>query len=124
MESEGKTTGSKSLLLTQEMKPKIAKRISTEVRTWYGAKGRVELHDPFWHIVGVWGLDVPHPPLVNLLIRMGLPRDAKRELSFHHEFGHLEMLPFALLETVVLHFNLGELAVLAGDACLGSGQET
>ena len=47
-------------------------------------------------------MDVPHPPLVNLLIRKGLPRDAKRELSFHHEFGHLQMLPFALLGTVVL----------------------
>ena len=84
------------------MKPTITKMKSTEVRTWYGARGRVELHDPFWNIAGVWGIDIPHPPLVNLLVRKGLPRDAKRELSFHHEFGHLQMLPFALLGTTVL----------------------
>lgn len=73
-----------------------------QVRTWYGATGRVELHDPFWHLAGVWGIDIPHPPLVNLLIRQGLPRAAKRELSYLHELGHLEMLPFALLATAVL----------------------
>lgn len=73
-----------------------------QVRTWYGATGRVELHDPFWHLAGLRGLDIPHPPLVNLLIRKGLQRAAKRELSFLHELGHLEMLPFALLSTAVL----------------------
>lgn len=74
----------------------------TRVRTWYGATGRVELHGPFWHLAGVWGIDIPHPPLVNLLIRQGLPVEAKRELSYHHELGHLEMLPFTLLATVAL----------------------
>ncbi len=72
------------------------------VRTWYGAEGEVELHGPFWHLVGLWGLDVPHPPLVNLLVRRGLPVKAKRELSFQHEAGHLQTLPVALLMTVVL----------------------
>ena len=84
------------------MKPTKAIKNPTEVHTWYGARGRVELHDPLWHIAGIWGLDLPHPPLVNLLIRKGLPREAKLELSFHHEFGHLQMLPFSLLGTVVL----------------------
>ena len=84
------------------MKPTITKMKSTEVRTWYGARGRVELHNPFWNMAGVWGIDVPHPRPINLLIRKGLPRDAKRELSFHHEFGHLQTLPFALMGTAVL----------------------
>lgn len=53
-----------------------------QVPTWYGAEGDVELHGPFWHLVGLWGLEVPHPPLVNLLVRRGLPLGAKRELSF------------------------------------------
>jgi hypothetical protein len=73
-----------------------------QVRTWYGATSRVELHGPFWHLVGLWGLDIPYPPLVNLLIRRGLPFAAKRELSYEHELGHLQMLPFALLATIIL----------------------
>lgn len=80
----------------------VSPEIQAEVRTWYGARGRVELHGPFWHLAGVWGIDIPHPPLVNLLIRQGLPTAAKRELSLYHEFGHLEMLPFALLATMAL----------------------
>lgn len=72
------------------------------VRTWYGAEGEVELHGPFWHLVGLWGLDLPHPPLVNLLVRRGLPLAVKRELSFKHEAGHLQTLPVALLMTGIL----------------------
>jgi len=72
------------------------------VRTWYGATGRVELHGKFWHLAGLWGVDVPHPPLVNLLIRQGLPEAAQRELSYRHELGHLETLPLALLAAIVL----------------------
>lgn len=60
------------------------------------------MHGPFWHLAGLWGIDVPHPPLVNLLIRQGLPAEAKRELSLLHELGHLETLPFALLATIGL----------------------
>ncbi len=80
--------------------PQYGKRF--RVRTWYGAVGQVELHGPFWHLVGLWGLDVPHPPLVNLLVRLGLPLEAKRELSFKHEAGHLQTLPVALLMTALL----------------------
>jgi len=50
----------------------------------------------------LWGIDIPHPSLVNLLIRKGLLPAAKRELSYEHELGYLQMLPFALLATAVL----------------------
>ena len=40
--------------------------------------------------------------MVNLLVRHGLPLEAERELSVQHEGGHLQVLPLALLATVVL----------------------
>lgn len=83
------------------MKTYLSNELKTEVRTWYGATGRVELHGPFWHLAELWGIDIPHPPLINLLIRQGLPMATKRELSFIHELGHLEMLPISLLATML-----------------------
>ena len=72
------------------------------IRTWYGTIGRIELHGRFWHLAGLGGVEIPHPPLVNLLIRQGLPTEAQRELSFRHEFGHLQTLPLAVLAAFVL----------------------
>ncbi len=72
------------------------------IKTWYGSTGRIELHGRFWHLAGLGNVEIPHPPVVNLLIRQGLPRDAQRELSFRHEFGHLQTLPLAIMATVLL----------------------
>ncbi|MFQ5343885.1 MAG: hypothetical protein ACE5F6_20265, partial [Anaerolineae bacterium] len=47
-------------------------------------------------------LPIPHPPLINLLIRRGLPRRAKRQLSYWHEVGHMQTLPVAILHAVAL----------------------
>lgn len=83
-----------------EQSPAYGERVT--VRTWYGARGQVELQGPFWHLAGLWGIDVPHPPLVNLIVRHGLPLEAKRRPSFDHEVGHLQMLPAAMLASIVI----------------------
>ncbi len=72
------------------------------IRTWYGSTGRIELHGRFWHLAGLGKVEIPHPPVVNLLIRHGLPAESQRELSFLHEFGHLQTLPPAILATFLL----------------------
>lgn len=72
------------------------------IRTWYGATGRIELQGRFWHLAGLGGVEIPHPPVVNLLIRQGLPVEAQRELSFRHELGHLQVLPLAVLAAFAL----------------------
>jgi hypothetical protein len=45
---------------------------------------------------------MPHPPLANGLLRIGLPEEAKRRLSFAHEFAHFQTAPAALVYMIVL----------------------
>ncbi|MDQ7030954.1 MAG: hypothetical protein Q9O62_14880 [Ardenticatenia bacterium] len=47
-------------------------------------------------------MPVPHPPLVNLIVRQGLPREERLTLSYRHELGHVQTLPLALLHVIVL----------------------
>lgn len=70
--------------------------VSQRVRAWYGLPGEIIIENDYWHLVKVGGLPLPHPPVINLLIRRGLPRSARRQLSYWHEFGHLQTLPLAL----------------------------
>lgn len=72
------------------------------VRTWFGLSGEVVIEGELWHWVRLGRLPIPHPPLINLLIRRGLPRRAKRQLSYWHEVGHMQTLPVAILHAVAL----------------------
>ena len=72
------------------------------VRTWYGVDGEVVIEGELWHWVRLGRVPIPHPPLINLLIRRGLPQETKRQLSYWHEVGHMQTLPLALLHAVLL----------------------
>ncbi len=52
------------------------------VRAWYGLPGEIVIEGDSWHLVKMGPVPLPHPPLVNRLIRRGLP--------------HLQTLPIAL----------------------------
>lgn len=67
-----------------------------KVRAWYGLPGDIEVENELWHLVRVAGMSLPHPPLVNLVLRRGLPRADRLRLSYLHEFGHFQTLPLAL----------------------------
>jgi hypothetical protein len=67
-----------------------------EVRAWYGLPGEIVIEGDHWHLVKLGPVPLPHPPLVNLLIRRGLPRRARLALSFWHELGHIQTLPLAV----------------------------
>ena len=75
------------------------------VRSWYGLAAEIAVENGLWHLVRVGGLPLHHPPLVNLILRRGLPRRARLRLSLLHEFGHLQTLPVALVHVVVLLFS-------------------
>ncbi len=75
---------------------------SLKVRSWYGLPGEIVIEHDFWHLVRVGSVSLPHPPLVNLFIRQGLPHSERRRLSYWHEFGHLQTLPLALLHMLWL----------------------
>ena len=72
------------------------------VRAWYGLPGEIVVEGPDWRLVKVGPLPLPHPPLINRFIRRGLPRQARLQLSYRHELGHLQMLPLALAHAVWL----------------------
>jgi hypothetical protein len=66
-------------------------------RTWYGLNATITLGPGFLHRVGLGKLVIPHPPVVNWVLRRGLEGNKRNVLSFAHEFGHLQTAPFALL---------------------------
>lgn len=51
---------------------------------------------------GFGSLLLPHPPVVNWLLRRGLSVEGQYELSFRHEFGHLQSIPAAFLYAAAL----------------------
>jgi len=71
-------------------------------RTWYGFEAVIEVRSGFWHKAGFGTFLIPHPPLVNWLLRRGLSRNENEKLSCIHEFGHLQTLPLYLTYTVIL----------------------
>ena len=53
----------------------------------------------FLHRTGLGWFLIPHPPLVNWLLRQGLLKNSRNALRVTHEFGHLQTAPLALLYT-------------------------
>jgi len=68
--------------------------------TWYGLSYRIRYGE--WCDLEVAGVPMPHPSLVNAVIRRGLDQETKRELVISHERGHLETLPFVMPYLVAL----------------------
>jgi hypothetical protein len=67
------------------------------VHTWYGLNAATHIERASWHRTGSGRFLIPHPPLVNGLLRRGLSDAAYRHLCVWHEIGHLQMFPFSLL---------------------------
>jgi hypothetical protein len=76
--------------------------LSRQVRAWYGLPGEIVVEGNYWHLVKVGPLQLPHPPVINRLIRRGLPHEDRRRLSYWHELGHLQTLPLALAHALWL----------------------
>ena len=66
-------------------------------RSWYGLPVEIVIEGDYWHWVKAGPVPLPHPPVVNLIVRHGLPRDARLRLSYFHEMGHIQTLPLALI---------------------------
>lgn len=84
------------------MNPAVPPATLRQVRSWYGLPAEIAVEDELWHLVRVAGAPLNHPPLVNLVLRRGLPRQDRLYLSFQHEFGHLQTLPIALIHAALL----------------------
>jgi hypothetical protein len=66
-------------------------------KLWFGLFARVTIGPWFLHKSGIGPLPIPHPSLANRLLRQGLPDDLSDDLSFAHEFAHLQTAPLILL---------------------------
>jgi hypothetical protein len=73
-----------------------------EATTWYGLPVKIMVSSDNLHWVSVPGLAIPHPGLVNLIARQGLPLDLRLDLTSRHELGHLQTLPVPLLHLLIL----------------------
>lgn len=73
-----------------------------KIRTWYGLNAVAEIEPAHWHRAGFGRFLIPHPPLVNWLLRRGLSVQAYRHLSVWHEIGHLQMFPLEILYGTIL----------------------
>ncbi len=71
-------------------------------RSWYGLPVDITVSSNHWHRVVMPGLALPHPGLVNLFARWGLPVDERLALTYRHEFGHLQTLPVPLLHLLLI----------------------
>ncbi|HED05934.1 MAG TPA: hypothetical protein ENI61_04535 [Ignavibacteria bacterium] len=89
---------------------KTNKKITVKKRTWFGVEGVVEISQNFFHKAGIGKVIIPHPPVVNRLLRLGLNRDDKNSLSITHEFGHLQTFP----QLVIYFLLISYLAVIQG----------
>ena len=69
------------------------------VRTWYGLDGTVIIGPGLMHKSGIGSLIIPHPAVVNWLLRLGLLENYRSTLRISHEFGHLQTAPLAVLYT-------------------------
>jgi len=79
----------------------------------------------FLHRTGFNGLLIPHPPVVNALLRKNLPLQSRDELIFAHEFAHFQTLPAVLLYGLVtggFFFIRGTITYIAVMSILVGGQ--
>ena len=74
-----------------------AKELARHTRSWYGLPVEIVIEGDYWHWVKAGPVPLPHPPLVNLVVRQGLPRDVRLRLSYTHEMGHIQTLPAILV---------------------------
>jgi ABC-type enterochelin transport system permease subunit len=76
-------------------------RKKTKVRTWYGLNGTVIIGAGLMHKSGVGSLLIPHPAVVNWLLRLGLIENSATTLRINHEIGHLQSAPLYVLYTAM-----------------------
>ena len=71
-------------------------------RVWFGANARVTIGPGFLHWPGLGGFAIPHPPLANWVLRIGLPVHQRVNMSFAHEFAHFQTAPVLFVYVLVV----------------------
>ena len=82
------------------------------MRTWYGVRARVLPSEHGLCDVAVFGLPLPHPSLINIIIRRGRSPSIREQLFFLHELGHLQTAPLAAMVAVGVFRRPGRRGVM------------
>ncbi len=69
---------------------------------WFGLRAKVTIGPGLVHKSGFGAFTIPHPPIVNWLLRKGLSCRSNRDLSFAHEFAHFRTAPLLLLYLLIV----------------------
>lgn len=88
--------------------------------TWFGAVAIIEFGGGRLHSAGFGRVLLPHPPLVNWLLRIGVAPHHARMLEMTHEFGHLQTLPIVLAYLAALLISSAASGALTFLGVLGS----
>ncbi len=100
-------------------KTEISKKI--QKRTWYGIKATVIIGPSLFHTSGLGIFLIPHPSVVNWLLRQKMAESDRQTLTLVHEYKHLQSVPFILVYTLFFfalasaagHVGLTEIIILA-----------
>lgn len=73
-------------------------------RIWFGANASVTIGPGFLHRAGFGSFAIPHPPLANWLLRIGLSDHPRVKMIFAHEFAHFQTAPmlFAYMLLIIV----------------------
>ncbi len=82
--------------------PAGPKRLTWRTNTWYGLPTTITVSTTNFHRVRADGVVLPHPGVVNAVVRAGLPWPVKLELTARHELGHLQTLLVPLLHLMLM----------------------
>ena len=101
------------------LKTEISKKI--QPRTWYGINATVIIGPSLFHTSGLGIFLIPHPSLVNWLLRQKMAASDRQTLTLVHEYKHLQSVPFILVYTLFFialafaagHVGLIEIIILA-----------
>lgn len=86
----------------EDMTRKTPLVLNYSTKTWYGLPVDITVSSNNLHRISVPGLTLPHPGLVNIISRWGLPLETRLVLTSRHEFGHLQTLPVPAFHMLLL----------------------
>ncbi|HEY57117.1 MAG TPA: hypothetical protein G4O04_00955 [Anaerolineae bacterium] len=80
----------------------LSKRLTWRTRTWYGLPTTITVSTSNMHKVQADRVTLPHPGVVNTVVRAGLPWSTRLALTAQHELGHLQTLPVPVAHSLLL----------------------
>ncbi len=73
-------------------------------KTWFGLDVRITVDSDFVHRVGFGKVELPHPAVINWLLRAGVEEEKSHDLVYKHELGHFQTIPLVVVYAAAVGF--------------------